>query len=147
MDEQVGIAVLGCGNWGMNYIRTFSELSESRVLVACDKNPNGLHEVGERFPGVILTTDFEHALSVTGVDAVVVCTEATNHFRNGLRALAAGKHALIEMPMATTSSHAEDMRLTADALDLTLMVGHTSVYNPGIQKIGEYIQNGEVGRV
>lgn len=147
MDEQVGIAVLGCGYWGMNYVRIFSELPESRVLVVCDKDPNRLHEVARRFPGVILTTDYEQALSVTGVDAVVVCTEATSHFRVALRAMAAGKHTLIEKPIATTASNAEDMRLTADALGLTLMVGHTFLYNPGVRKIREYIREGEVGRV
>ena len=56
MNGQIGVAVLGCGYWGMNYVRVFSELPGARVLAVCDKRADRLQEVGRRFPGVILTT-------------------------------------------------------------------------------------------
>ena len=90
MTEQVGIAVLGCGYWGHNYVRVFNELSASRVLVVCDKDPRRLQDIGRRFPGVILTTEMEHALSVPGVDAVVVCTNAISHFQVTRKCLESG---------------------------------------------------------
>ena len=147
MREQFGVAVLGCGYWGMNYVRVFSELPGARVLAVCDKRADRLQEVGRRFPGVILTTDVEHALAVTGVDAVVICTEASTHHRIGRAALEAGKHVLMEKPLATTAADADDLIAVAEAQGLTLMVGHTFIYNAGIRRIKEYVDQGEVGRV
>jgi predicted dehydrogenase len=147
MTDQLGIAVLGCGYWGINYVRVFNELPSSRVLVVCDKQPSRLQEVGARFPGVILTTEIEHALAVPGVDAVVICTEASSHFRIARRCLAAGKHVLVEKPIATTATEADELSTAADSAQLVLMVGHTFLYNPGIRKIKEYLQTGEAGRV
>ena len=147
MTDQIGIAVLGCGYWGMNYLRVFGELPESRVLVACDMQPQRLQEVGRRFPGVILTTSIEQALAVPGVNAVVICTDATSHYRVARPSLEAGKHALIEKPITTTTADAEGLSALADAGGLTLMVGHTFLYNPGIRKIRECIKQAEVGRV
>src|SRR5438105_7856894 len=99
MTEQVGIAVLGCGYWGVNYVRVFNELASCRVLVVCDQQPIRLQEIARRIPGVILTTEIEHALSVPGVDAVVVCTPASTHFQVTRRCLEAGKHVLVEKPI------------------------------------------------
>ncbi|MDP8923310.1 MAG: Gfo/Idh/MocA family oxidoreductase [Chloroflexota bacterium] len=147
MRDQLGVAVLGCGYWGMNYVRVFSELPGARVLLVCDKRADRLQDVGRRFPGVILTTDVEHALAVTGVDAVVICTEASTHHRIGRRALQAGKHVLMEKPLATTAADADDLMAVAEEHQRTLMVGHTFIYNTGIRKIKEYIDQGEVGRV
>jgi predicted dehydrogenase len=147
MTEQLGIAVLGCGYWGINYVRVFNELPSSRVLVACDKQPHRLQEVGRRFPGIILTTELEHALAVPGVDAVVICTHASSHFRMARRCLEAGKHVLVEKPIATSVADADELSTIADFRQLVLMVGHTFLYNPGIRKIKEYVKSGESGRV
>ena len=147
MTDQVGIAILGCGYWGMNYVRVFNELPSSRVLVVCDKQPHRLQEVGRRFPGVILTTEVDHALAVPGVDAAVVCTEARSHFTVARRCLHAGKHALVEKPIATTSVDARSLNDLAELTARVLMVGHTFLYNPGIRKIKEYVQGGQPGRV
>jgi predicted dehydrogenase len=139
--------VLGCGYWGTNYVRVFSELPESRVLALCDKRPDRLQEVGRRFPGVILTTDVEQVLQVRGIDAVVVCTEATTHHRIARRCLLAGIHVLIEKPITTSVADAEDLTALADSKGLVLMVGHTFLYNAGIRKVKEYIQCAEAGRI
>ena len=62
MSNPVGIAILGCGYWGINYVRVLSESPESRVVVVCDQRVDRLQEVGRRFPGVQLTTDIDAAL-------------------------------------------------------------------------------------
>src|SRR6266446_3313212 len=90
--KPVGIAVVGCGYWGMNYVRIFSELVNARVAAVCDQSADRLREVSRRYPGVYLTTDVADAASQPGVDAVVVCTEATTHFNITSRLLLAGKH-------------------------------------------------------
>ena len=70
MAGKIGIAVVGCGYWGMNYVRVFSELPDTRVVCVCDERPERLEEVSKRFPGIFLTPQLDSALRHDGVDAV-----------------------------------------------------------------------------
>ena len=140
------IAVVGCGYWGMNYVRIFNELLDARLVAICDERSDRLREVGPRFPGVDLTTDIEDVASNPEVDAVVVCTEATTHYNVTRRLLSAGKHVLVEKPLTTTTPDAQELIALAESKSAVLMVGHTFVFNAGIQKVKEYVQMGQ-GRV
>jgi predicted dehydrogenase len=142
MAGQLGIAVLGCGYWGINYVRVFSELPEARVVVVCDQRPDRLEEVARRFPGVALTTQLDSALRQDGVDAAIVCTNAATHHTVAHRALMTGKHVLVEKPLTTISTDAEHLIEVAESKSAVLMVGHTFVYNAGIRKVKEYVQLG-----
>ncbi len=144
--KPMGVAVIGCGYWGTNYVRIFNELTESRVVAVCEQSSDRLKEVARRFPNVYLTTQVEDVLSQPDVQGVVVCTEATSHFNVTRRLLLAGKHVLVEKPLATTSTHAEKLIELADSHSATLMVGHTFIFNAGIRKVKEYVQQ-ESGRV
>jgi len=141
-----GIAVIGCGYWGMNYVRIFNELTESRVVAVCEQCPERLKEVARRFPNVYLTTQIEDVISQPDVEAAIVCTEATSHFNVTRRLLLAGKHVLVEKPLTTTSSHAQELIELADSQSETLMVGHTFIFNAGVRKVKEYVQQ-DSGRV
>ena len=144
--KPLGIAVIGCGYWGMNYVRIFNELVESRVVAVCDQSAERLKEVSRRFPGVYLTMQVDDAASQPGVDAVVVCTEATTHFHVTRRLLLAGRHILVEKPLTTTTAEADKLIELAESKSAILMVGHTFVFNAGVRKVKEYVQNGG-GRV
>jgi predicted dehydrogenase len=144
--KSMGIAVIGCGYWGMNYVRIFNELTDSRVVSVCEQRPERLKEVARRFPGVYLTTQIEDVVSQPDVQGVVVCTEATSHFNVTRRLLLAGKHVLVEKPLTTTTSHAEKLMELADSNSATLMVGHTFIFNAGVRKVKEYVQQ-DSGRV
>jgi predicted dehydrogenase len=146
MTKPLGVAVIGCGYWGMNYVRIFNELVDSRVVATCDQSPERLKEVSRRFPGVYLTTQAEEAVSLPGVDAVVVCTEATTHFNLTRRLLLAGKHILVEKPLTTIAAEAEKLIDLAESNSAILMVGHTFVFNSGVRKVKEQMQKGD-GRV
>jgi len=141
-----GIAVIGCGYWGMNYVRIFNELTESRVAAVCEQSPERLKEVARRFPNVYLTTQIDDVLSQPDVHAVVVCTEASSHYNVARRLLSAGKHLLVEKPLTTTSRDAENLIELADSHSVTLMVGHTFIFNAGIRKVKEYVKQ-DTGRV
>jgi len=141
--DTLGVAVVGCGYWGMNYVRIFHELPDSRVVAVCDQRPDRLQEVARRFPGVYLTSQVNDAASQPGVDAVVVCTEATTHYPITRGLLLAGKHALVEKPLTTSVTEADELIETAESKSAILMVGHTFVFNSGIRKVKEYIQQGE----
>jgi predicted dehydrogenase len=142
-----GIAVLGCGYWGVNYLRVFNELPSTRVAVACDLREQRLQEVGRHLPGVMLTTSVDEALQSPDVDAVVVCTDATTHHAVARRCLEAGKHVLIEKPMTTSVAHAQELMEVADLRKLVLMVGHVFLFNPGVRKVREHIAQGKCGRL
>jgi len=144
--SQLGIAIIGCGYWGMNYVRIFNELLGSQVRAVCDQKAERLQEVRRRFPNVYFTTEIEEIVSHPGADAVVVCTEATAHYDITRRLLLAGKHVLVEKPLTTRSTDAEDLIELADSRSATLMVGHTFVFNAGIRKVKEYVKDGN-GRV
>jgi predicted dehydrogenase len=142
MSEQIGVAIVGCGYWGINYVRVFSELPEARVVAVCDQRADRLQEVARRFPGVQLTTQADAAIRTDGVDAVVVCTTATTHNDLTHHCLQAGKHVLVEKPLTTVSQDAEGLIALAEAKSRVLMVGHTFVYNGGIRKVKEYMKEG-----
>jgi predicted dehydrogenase len=139
MKDELGIAIIGCGYWGVNYIRLFEELAESRVVTVCDPQTERLQEISRRFPGIDLSADLDIALNKDGVDAVVVCTPATAHYEVSRRCLEVGKHVLVEKPITTTVTEAEDLINLADSFDLTLMVGHTFLYNSGVRKVKDYL--------
>jgi predicted dehydrogenase len=147
MSKQQGIAVIGCGYWGINYVRVFSELPESRVVVVCDQRPERLQEVETRFPGVALTTKVGEVLHRDDVEAVVLATQATAHYDIARACLQAGKHMLIEKPITAKSTEAEDLINLAQANRVTLMVGHTFLFNTAIRKVKEYIERDDAGRV
>src|SRR5438105_1680812 len=114
-NDPLGVAVLGCGYWGINYVRVLSELPDARVVVVCDQRTDRLREIARRFPGVALSTDVDSALSADGVDAAIVCTNATTHYAVTRRALCLGKSVLVEKPLTTTSMDAEQLIALAEA--------------------------------
>jgi len=145
--EQIGIGIIGIGYWGMNYLRVFSELPETHVVVVCDRREERLLEASQRHPEVAVCSSLTDALRLAELDAVVVCTEASGHAAIVSECLASGRHVLVEKPMTTKSSDAEDLIAIAQARDLRLMVGHTFLYNAAIRKVKAYTSDGGAGQV
>jgi predicted dehydrogenase len=142
--KTVGVAIIGCGYWGMNYVRIFQELPNARLVAVCDQRPQRLEEVVRRYPALQCRRDIREVLRLKGVDVVVVCTEASRHFAIAKSCLEAGKHALVEKPLTTSEQDASELIALAESKALTLMVGHTFVYNSGIRKLKECIGQSQV---
>ncbi len=106
----VGIGLIGCGRWGLNYLRAFSEIDGCRVVAACDLSPDRLHEAERRATGLRTGTDVDELLAARDVDAVVVATDATRHYEVARAALAAGKDCLVEKPLTTDVAQARQLR-------------------------------------
>ncbi|NLG52003.1 MAG: Gfo/Idh/MocA family oxidoreductase, partial [Chloroflexi bacterium] len=145
--DRIGIGIIGCGYWGINYVRVFEELGESEVKAVCDRRPERLAEVEKRFPCLHSTTNHQDLLKSPDVDAVVVCTEASSHYPIVSEYLTAGKHVLVEKPMTTRVSDAEELLNLAESKGLTLMIGHTFLYNAGIRQVKDYITQGDMGKL
>lgn len=139
-----GVAVIGCGYWGVNYVRIFEEFPDSEIRVVCDKRPEELAKIGRRFPHLTLTTDVDQALATPGVDAAVIATTAHSHHDLARRALLAGCHVLVEKPLTTRSETASDLQALSAELGLVLVVGHTFLYNPAVRKVKEYLDRDDV---
>ncbi len=141
------VAVVGCGVWGMNYLRVFSELPNSIVIGACDQSGDRLSLVHKRFPSVHLSSELQDILYDPGIEAVVVSTPATTHYEIAKECLLRGKHVLVEKPITTKVEEGEELIGLAEEKGLVLMVGHTFLFNPGIHKIKECIAQKDFGRI
>jgi predicted dehydrogenase len=147
VNQPIGVAILGCGYWGVNYVRVLSELPETRIVVVCDERVERLGEIQRRFPHIHTVTSVDDALATEGVDAAVVCTQAQTHFALTTACLESGKHVLVEKPLTTTAEDAEKLIDQAETNGLVLMVGHTFLYNHAVEKVKEYFATDALGVV
>jgi predicted dehydrogenase len=139
------VAVVGVGYWGSKHLRVLSGLPDVRDVVAVDARLHAMPDYRHLIAEGRGFTSLEEALPY--VDAVVVATHPTSHVHLGLQALAAGKHVLIEKPLATTTADAEALVTAATRAGVVLMVGHTFEHNPAVWVMRELVQSEEFGQV
>lgn len=144
---QLNIGIIGIGYWGPNLVRVFSEFKESRVAAVSDINQGRLDMIGQKYPGVKRHADYRRILGDPRVDAVVVATNLTAHYRIVKDALAAGKHVLVEKPLTASVKEAEALAALARKKKHVLMVGHTFLFNAGVAKLKEYIESRGIGKL
>jgi UDP-N-acetylglucosamine 3-dehydrogenase len=142
--KRLGVAVIGAGFWGRNHARNFKELQETDLLAVCDINAERAKVVAERF-NVKAYTNVGKLLTRKDVDAVSICAWSTSLAKEALKALKAGKHVLVEKPMATSTRQAERLLETAEKRGLHLTVGFLMRFIPGIRHIKEAIENRTIG--
>lgn len=147
MASEINLGVIGCGYWGPNLIRNFNALQDCHVRWACDRDPSKRERISKLYPSVSCTDDVERVLGDERVDAIAIATPISTHFDLAKESLRNGKHTFIEKPMATTSAQCQELIALAEERRLTLMVGHTFVYNPAVRKMKDIIASGEIGRV
>ncbi len=143
----VGVAVVGYGYWGPNLVRNFASTDGAQVVCVSDLDPEKLALARRRHPEIAVTTEFRDLLRDSGVDAVAIATPVHTHYELALAALAAGKHILIEKPLARTSEQARHLIDEAARRNLVLMVDHTFLYTPAVQKIRQLIGDGVLGDI
>ena len=147
MKERIAVGVVGCGYWGPNLIRNFKGLPNCHLRAVCDVNEARLKHMVSLYPDVEGVTDFDHLLNGVGIDAVVVATPVKYHYSLAKAGLLAGKHTLIEKPMAASSAECEELIEIAKRNGLVLMIGHTFLYSAPVRKIAEIVQAGDIGEI
>jgi predicted dehydrogenase len=147
MSKQVKVGVVGCGYWGPNLVRNFRSLPDCNLKAMCDISQERLKHLTALYPDVKGETSFEHLLNGTGVDAVVVATSVKLHFPMAKAALLAGKHTMIEKPMASSSEQCAELVEIARKKGLVLMVGHTFLYSPAVRMIKQIVDRGDLGHI
>jgi predicted dehydrogenase len=138
------VAVAGLGHWGPNLARNFAELADLAWL--CDADA-AKASVAERYPQARFTTSFDDLLADDSLDAVVVATPVPTHYALAKRVLEAGKHVLVEKPPAMRGHEMDELCTLAKERDRVLMPGHLLLYHPGVQRVKEMIDAGELGQV
>jgi predicted dehydrogenase len=145
--EAVGVAVVGYGYWGPNLVRNFANTEGARVVSVSDLDREKLALVRRRHADVTVTTEYHELLEDSRIDAIAIATPVHTHYELALAALGAGKHVLIEKPLARTSEQARHLIEEAARRNLVLMVDHTFLYTPAVQKIRQLIGDGALGDI
>jgi len=147
MADPIGVGIIGCGYWGVNHIRVFSDLPQATVVAVSDLRADRLKLAKQRFPTVRTYQGYEELLGDSEIEGVVVAAPATAHYAVAKECLLSRKHVLVEKPMTTNIEQAEELVAIAEEMDVVLMVGHTFLYNAGIRTMKACIDDDGLGRV
>ncbi|WP_109209661.1 MULTISPECIES: Gfo/Idh/MocA family oxidoreductase [Microbacterium] len=147
MSSRLNVAVIGAGYWGPNLARNFRASSEWNLAAICDLDLERARRVGDSVGGVPITASLDEVLHDPMVDAVAIATPARTHHPIVLAALDAGKHVIVEKPLADTRERGVEMVERARENGLVLMADHTYCYTPAVLKIRELIEEGALGDI
>jgi predicted dehydrogenase len=139
--------MLGFGYWGRNLLRNLIANARCDVVGLCDGREAARREAADKYPDVPGFAGFEEALTQAEADAVVIATPSGLHPEHIRTALSAGCHVFVEKPLAETVEDAVAVTDMARAGGLTLMVGHTFLYNNLVHDVKARIDSGELGDV
>jgi len=141
----INIGIVGCGYWGPNLLRNFSECPDCTVKMVADHDEDRIEYVLQKYPEVVATKDHKDLYS-DEIDAVVVATPASSHYKLTKEFLEKGKHVLAEKPLAMNVAEAEELVAIAKEKNLKLMVGHTFEFNEAVRELKRQIDGGVVGK-
>ncbi|MBU0728535.1 MAG: Gfo/Idh/MocA family oxidoreductase [Proteobacteria bacterium] len=142
----INIAIVGCGYWGPNIIRNFNSLKDCKVKTICDLSEERLAHMKTLYPAAETTKDYEQLINDPEIHAIAIATPVHAHFKLAEKSLNAGKHTLIEKPMAASVAECVKLKALAEKKKLTLMVGHTFLYSQPVRRIKEIISGGDLGK-
>jgi predicted dehydrogenase len=145
--NEIAIGLAGVGYWGSKLARNIDEASGCRLAAVCDPDPVRLFTSAGRYRDAAQFGQLDELLTSDEVDAVVLATPASLHAAHVRAALDAGKHVLVEKPLALSVHDCDELVECAEASGLTLMVGHTFVYSEPVRFLRRLIQTGDLGRV
>jgi predicted dehydrogenase len=147
VSRPIGIAVIGAGYWGPNLVRNAQATAGLRLEYLCDLNEARAREVIGAYSTVRVSTSLDEVLADPAVQAVAIATPASTHVDIALAALAAGKHVLVEKPLAATFADGAKVVQAAEDAGLVLMLDHTYCYTPAVQHLRELVRGGELGEL
>jgi predicted dehydrogenase len=143
----VRVAVVGAGAWGINHVRSLSRTKGAELVMVCDAAEAARERARALAPRARLGSDLGEALAASDVDAVVLATPAKDHAEQARMALNAGKHVLVEKPLALDVADAHAVISASETHKRILMVGHLMLFHPAVERLKAIIDSGELGRV
>src|SRR5436190_4826542 len=145
--KAITVGVIGCGYWGPNLLRNFADNEAAELRWICDADARRVAAMSRRYPAARTATDFNELVRDPELDAIAVVTPVRTHFAIAGAALRAGKHVLVEKPLAATAAEAEALNSLAETCGRVLMVDHTFVYTGAVRKMKEIVAGGELGEL
>jgi predicted dehydrogenase len=142
-----GVVIVGYGYWGPKLTRNFLQNGGFERVIVCDEDAVKLSRARRENPAAETAVRYADVLKDASVDAVVLATPVASHYPLALAALKAGKHVLVEKPLATRAAEARRLVAEARKRKRVLMTDHTFVYHPAIQRIQALVESGELGRL
>lgn len=143
----VNVGIIGYGYWGPNLVRNFYATKDCCVRAVADARPDRLQQLGKLFPGIAGVAEAEELIYDPLLDAIVIATPVSTHFTLARKALAEGKHVLLEKPMTSSVQEAETLINLAEQKHLLLMVDHTFLYTGAVQKMRQLVDSNELGTI
>ncbi|MFH0962765.1 MAG: Gfo/Idh/MocA family oxidoreductase [Planctomycetota bacterium] len=145
--EPIRVAVVGLGSISAYHLRAFAKLPDARLEAVVSRNPESVERARREYGIPRGFRSFEESLVDARLDAVVLCTPNDLHYRMAAQALAAGKHVLVEKPLASTLAEAEDLCRRADDARRTVMCAMTARFTPQYLAAFRAIRGGEIGEI
>jgi len=143
----VSIGVIGCGHWGPNHIRIFSQIPNVNVHMCSDLDVARLSSIQAQYPDIQATKMYKEILLSPEIDAVCIATPTATHFNLVKEALEANKHVLCEKPLSLKADECLELKTLADTKGKILAVGHIFLFNEGIRQLKKYVTSGELGNI
>jgi len=144
--KKVNVAVVGCGFWGKNHARIYSELEKADLIAVADLNEDAACALGERY-GADYHGDPADLIKRDDIDAISICTPTVTHAKIALEAIEAGKHILVEKPLTSTVAEAESLIAASEKAGVKLTVGFVERFNPGVIEALRLVREGKIGDI
>jgi len=144
--KKVNVAVVGCGFWGKNHARIYSELEKADLIAVADLNEDAACALGERY-GADYHRDPADLIKRDDIDAISICTPTVTHADIALEAIEAGKHILVEKPLTSTVAEAESLIAASEKAGVKLTVGFVERFNPGVIEALRLVREGKIGDI
>jgi len=141
------VAVVGLGYFGVNYVRIASELRDAELVAVCDVFKANVEKVCAKYPSVKGFADIDELLAMEELEGIILITPATAHYEAAKKVIKAKKHLLIEKPFTTDSKQAVELTDLAQQSGICLLVGHTFLYNSGVQTTKRIMESNDFGEL
>jgi UDP-2-acetamido-3-amino-2,3-dideoxy-glucuronate N-acetyltransferase len=141
------LAIVGCGRWGLNHVRTAHQIFGDKLVTVCDSNPEAAGKVAGISTSIKFNSNPAEIIDDPGINAVILATPAETHYNIAKRLLESGKNVLVEKPITLELSEAGELVGLADEKKLKLMVGHVLLYHPAVLKLKELLLSGKIGKL
>ncbi len=141
------LAVVGCGRWGINHVRTAHRLFGEKLVLVSDPDPSVSERIKKISDSIPFTTNSDEVINDSNINAVIIATPAATHYSVARRLLMNGKNVLVEKPITLEESEARELIAIAKEKNLKLMVGHVLLYHPAILKLKEFVDAGKIGKL
>lgn len=143
----LNVAQIGVGYWGPNLLRNLVANKRCEVRTVVDISPERRSYVKGLYPSIRVVDDSDMVFSDEDIDAVVIATPVRTHFELAQKALNAGKHILVEKPLASSLEEVKAIEQLARQNECLVMVGHTFLYNAAVRYVKGIIESGMLGDI